>query len=106
MVQDLSTRHDLVGNLFRPATKDDWERYRLSEDQVAFFNEQVYLKGKRMNDEGQVEALSSELSELMKPSHPWHHLFKEYHSNEYLDTNKVLLHYLGAWRILTGFNDI
>ena len=106
MVQDLSTRHDLVGNLFRLATQDDWKRYSLSEDQVAFFHEQGYLKGIRMLDEEQVNGLRRELSELMDPSHPGHHLFYEYHSNESLDPNKVLFHALGAWRIMPGFHDL
>lgn len=106
MVQDLSTQHDLVGNLFRLATQDDWERYRLSEDQVAFFHEQGYLKGIRMLDEGQVDGLRRELSELMDPSHPGQHLFYEYHSNESQDPNKVLFHALGAWRIMPGFHDL
>jgi len=106
MVQDLSTQHDLVGNLFRLAAQVDFERYRLSEEQVAFFHEQGYLKGIRMLDEEQVDGLRNELSELMDPSHPGQHLFYEYHSNESLDPNKVLFHALGAWRIMPGFHDL
>jgi ectoine hydroxylase-related dioxygenase (phytanoyl-CoA dioxygenase family) len=42
----------------------------------------------------------------MDPSHPEHHLFYEFHSNQSLDKNSVLFHALGAWRITPGFHDI
>jgi len=107
MVQDLSTRHSLISRLFTlAATRDDYEHYRLSDDQVMFFHEHGYLKGIQMLDENQVERLRTELSDLMDPSHPGHHLFYEYHSNESQDPNRVLFHALGAWRIMPGFHDL
>lgn len=107
MVVDLSYFHGLVGDLFRlPTTELDWQRYRLSEDQVDFFNENGYLEGIRMLTEQQVDQLRIELNELMDPTHPGHHLFYEYHSNESQDPNKVLFHALGAWRIAPGFHDL
>jgi ectoine hydroxylase-related dioxygenase (phytanoyl-CoA dioxygenase family) len=42
----------------------------------------------------------------MDPSHPGHHLFYEYHSNESKDPNTVIFHALGAWRIMPGFHDL
>ncbi len=107
MVKDLSTRHDLVDSLFTvPSTQRDWGRYRLSEEQVKFFHEYGYLKSVQMLTERQVDILRQELSELMDPSHPGHHLFYEYHSNESQDPNRVLFHALGAWRIMPGFHDL
>ncbi len=107
MVEDLSTRHDLVGSLFTlPSTQEDWERYRLSDEQVEFFHEYGYLKGIQMLTESQVDSLRMELTELMDPSHPGHHLFYEYHSNESQDPNRVLFHALGAWRIMPCFHDL
>jgi hypothetical protein len=42
-IDDLSSRHCLAGNLFdSPSSRDDWERYRLREDQVEFFHEYGY----------------------------------------------------------------
>jgi len=42
------TEH-LVGSLFTlPSTQEDWERYRLSDEQVEFFHEYGYLKGIQM----------------------------------------------------------
>src|SRR3954471_12982247 len=107
MIEDLSTRHELVGNLFTlPATPEEWARYRLSDEQVEFFHEYGYFRGVRMLSENQVEVLREELNQLMDPSHPGHHLFYEYHSNESKDPNTVIFHALGAWRIMPGFHDL
>ncbi|MBA2733243.1 MAG: phytanoyl-CoA dioxygenase family protein [Acidobacteria bacterium] len=107
MVEDLSTRHELVGSLFKLlSTQKDLERYRLSAEQVEFFHEYGYLKDIRMLTESQVDVLREELSELIDPAHPGHHLFYEYHSNESADPNRAIFHALGAWRIMPGFHDL
>src|ERR1700751_3077328 len=107
MIADLSTRHGLVGDLFTlPSTNGEWEQYRLSDEQVAFFHEYGYLKGVRMLSDRQVEALREELDGLMDPARPGRELFYEYHSNESKDPNRVLFHALGAWRIAPGFHDL
>src|ERR1044072_9670711 len=100
MVADLSLRHEPVGDLVAlPASADEWQRYRLSEEQVSCFNQYGYLKGIPMLTEHKVDVLRAELSDLMDPAHPGHHLFYEYHLNESHDPDKVLFHALGAWRI-------
>lgn len=106
-MKDLSVEHVPVGDLL-DATSDPngWERFRLSEEQVEFFNEYGYLKGIRMLTDEQVEALREELTELMDPTNPSHELFYEFHSNESADPNTVLFHALGAWRIAPGFHDL
>jgi ectoine hydroxylase-related dioxygenase (phytanoyl-CoA dioxygenase family) len=107
MVDDLSSYHEPVTDFLRlPSSPDEWEQYRLSDEQVEFFHESGYLKGIRMLDDDQVEVLRGELSQLMDPQHPGHHLFYEYHSNESKDPNTVLFHALGAWRIMPGFHDL
>lgn len=107
MVEDLSVHHKLISDLFtRPTTPEEWTRYRLSDEQVEFFREYGYLTGIRMLSEEQVEVLREELSGLADPSHPQHHLFYEYHSNESKDPARVLFHALGAWRITPGFHDL
>src|SRR5262245_36019612 len=107
MIEDLSTRHGLVGDLFAlPSTDDEWEQYRLSDEQVAFYHEYGYLKGVRMLSDRQVEALREELHRLMDPSSNGHELFYEYHSNESKDPDRVIFHALGAWRIAPGFHDL
>src|SRR5579862_9642725 len=106
MVQDFSAVHAPTGALFRQPAGDEWQQYRLTDEQVQSFHEQGYLAGIQILDDRQVEALCAELSGLMEPSHPLHSLFYEYHSNESNDTNTVLFHALGAWRTGPAFHDV
>jgi ectoine hydroxylase-related dioxygenase (phytanoyl-CoA dioxygenase family) len=107
MTEDLSIHHGFVSNLFsQPSGKDEWAQYRLSEEQVAFYQEHGYLAGVRMLNDQQVEALRAELGALIDPQHPGNHLFYEFNSNESADPQKILFHALGAWRITPGLHDI
>lgn len=107
MIKDWSMEHKPSGKLFAlPATKAEWERYRLSDEQIEFFNENGYLKGIRILDDRQIEILRRELNELMDPAHPARSLFYEYNSNESADPNKILFHALGAWRVSPAFHDL
>ncbi|HEV3144986.1 MAG TPA: phytanoyl-CoA dioxygenase family protein, partial [Gemmataceae bacterium] len=90
----------------RPLRSEEWQKYRLSPDQVAFFNEFGYVSGIRILDDAQIEQLRQELQHLSDPKHPGHHLFYEFHTNESVDPSQVLFHALGAWRITPGFHDI
>jgi ectoine hydroxylase-related dioxygenase (phytanoyl-CoA dioxygenase family) len=107
MVEDLSTHHDLIGDLFKkPRTPEDWNQYRLSDEQVEFYRENGYLAGIRLLNDEQIEVLRTELAELVNPGHPGNELFYEFNSNESADPQKVLFHALGAWRITPGFHDL
>ena len=107
MTEDLSKYHAPLTGLFpAPATRAEWERYGLTDEQVAFYAEQGYLSGVRMFDEPQVAWLRAELSELMSPAHPARALWYEFHTNESRDPANVLFHALGAWRIAPGFHDL
>jgi hypothetical protein len=107
MVEDLSRRHDLIGGLISPPrSAEEWDRYRLSDEQVRFFHEQGYLAGIRILTDEQVDRLRTQLQELFDPKNPGNDLFHEYHSNESPDPSRVLFHALGAWRIKPGFHDI
>ncbi len=104
---DLAERHHPVSRLFpQPGSTGEWERYRITDDQVAFFHEQGYLKGIRVLNDEQIDVLRKELAEIADPNHPGHDLFYEFHSNESSDPNKVLFHALGHWRITPGFHDL
>ena len=104
--KDLAEVHEIITDLFKlPETAEEWEQYKLSDVQVNHFHEFGYLAGIKMLNEKQVETLRNELSEIVNPSHPAHHLFYEFHSNESEDTNAVLFHSLGHWRITHGFHD-
>ncbi len=105
--KDLSEVHGLVGDLFpEVSAQEAWERYRLSDEQLAFYEENGYLSHVKLLDERQVEVLRAELAALTDPSHPGHDLFYEFHSNESPDPAKVLFHSLGHWRITPGFHDV
>lgn len=107
MVEDLSTHHNLIGNLFkRSLTPEEWAEYRLSDEQVEFYRENGYLAGIRLLNDEQVEVLRQELAELVDPTHPGNDLFYEFNSNESADPEKILFHALGAWRITPGFHDL
>lgn len=106
-MRDYSEIHELAGSLFAwPASAAQWERYRLSPQQVAHFQEYGYVAGVRLLEPQQVEALREALKRLTDPAHPAHSLFYEFHSNESHDPNTVLFHALGAWRCEEAFHDI
>ncbi|HWW75245.1 MAG TPA: phytanoyl-CoA dioxygenase family protein [Pyrinomonadaceae bacterium] len=106
MPEDLSKYHSPLTRLFdAPATRGEFDRYRLTDEQVGFYEENGYLAGVRVFDREQVEALRAELDELLKPAHPARGLWYEFHANESADSSRVLFHALGAWRIAPGFHD-
>jgi len=103
---DLSIRHELISNLFTwPTRRADWEQFKLSAEQLNFFEEYGYLSNVKLLEEWQVEKLREELADIVDPAHPANGLFHEFHSNESADPNAVLFHALGAWRITPGFHD-
>ena len=106
-VRDLSQHHYLLSDFFKtPGSNEDWEKYKLSAEQVDFFHKNGYLAGIKMLDEWQVDSLCKQLAEIADPDHPAHHLFYEFHTNESSDPDAVLFHSLGHWRITEGFHDI
>jgi ectoine hydroxylase-related dioxygenase (phytanoyl-CoA dioxygenase family) len=106
-VKDLSTIHKLIGDLFQwPQKNEEWEQYRLTDEQVRFFNENGYLSSIKMLDEKQIEKIKNELAEIADSKHPGHELFYEFHSNESSDPSTILFHALGAWRITPGLHDV
>ena len=106
-IKDLSKQHQLISDMFKwPASPAEWDRYKLSGEQLDFFNEYGYLDNIKLLEEWQVEKLNEQLAEITDPAHPAHELFYEFHSNESSDPNAVLFHALGAWRITSGFHDV
>jgi len=104
---DLSRYHEPLGALFDlPENSDQWQKYKLSQEQLDFFDEHGYVAGIQVLSEEQVDVLRDELAELASPTHPGNKLFYEYNSNESADPSRVLFHALGAWRITPGFHDI
>lgn len=107
MTEDLSTHHQLLGDLFAwPGDAREWDQHRLSAEQIAFYEANGYLAGIRMLTDEQVEALRAELAQLADPAHAGNQLFYEFHSNESTDPTKILFHALGAWRVARSFHDL
>jgi len=106
-MQDFSELHAPTGALGSlPACKQDWQQYRLREEQVEAFHRDGFLTGVQVLDDHQVESLCAELAGLMETSHPSHGLFHEYHSNESSNPDTILFHALGAWRTGPAFHDV
>lgn len=106
-VKDLSQFHYVLSDFFKtPKTQSEWDKYKLTDEQVDFYKENGYLSGIKLLDDRQIEVLRKEQAEIADPSHPAHHLFYEFHTNESADPDAVLFHSLGHWRITKGFHDI
>ena len=106
-LKDLSEYHYLVSDFFKwPASKSEWEQYRLSDEQIGSFKENGYLSGVKFLEEWQVDQLNHDLVRISDPNLPDHKLFHQFFSNASTDPNSVLFHALGAWRITPGFHDI
>jgi ectoine hydroxylase-related dioxygenase (phytanoyl-CoA dioxygenase family) len=107
MSEDLSIWHRPISDLFpSPRTLENWDQYRLTNDQIEFFHTNGYLAGIRLLNDAQIEALRAELSVLSDPNHPGNELFYEFHTNESTDPSTRLFHALGAWRVAPGFHDL
>jgi ectoine hydroxylase-related dioxygenase (phytanoyl-CoA dioxygenase family) len=106
-VKDLSTEHAFVSNLFKwPQKRSDWEAYKLTQEQLQFFEEYGYLSNVKLLDEPQIAVLKRELEQIMDPDYEGNPLFYEFHTNESADPDAVLFHALGAWRITPAFHDV
>ena len=105
--KDLADYNHLLSDLFNPPkTIEEWEQFKLSEEQISHFNEFGYLSNVKLLEEWQVDRLNNELEEIQDPHHPRHDLFYEFHSNESTDPNKTIFHSLGHWRVTPGFHDV
>lgn len=106
-VKDLSTYHELVSDLFQwPSSPEQWNQYKLSEEQVQFFQENGYLAGVKLLEDRQIDILKNQLADIVDPDYPGNELFYTFNSNESSDPDKILFHALGAWRITQGFHDV
>lgn len=106
MAVDLSRRHELVSKIFSiPTTPEGWNRFRLTDEQVAYYHEYGYLAGVKILSDDQIEALRAELAEFFQPEHEGSELWYEYHTNESSSPDTVLFHALGSWRLRPAFHD-
>ncbi len=100
---DLSDYAHQVSEMFHvPVSEEEWDSYKLTDEQVSFFHENGYLAGIKVLDEWQVDQLNEELPEIMDAGHPGHELLYEFHTNESTDPDRILFHSLGHWRMTPG----
>lgn len=104
--KDLSEIGQQIGLFKWPATESEWEQYRLTNEQIRFYNENGFLSGIKMLDDEQLQIIRNELMELTDPSWAKNKLFYEYNSNESTDPKTILFHALGGWRIKSGLHDV
>jgi hypothetical protein len=106
-VKDLSLEHRLISGLFqKPRSGNGRDQYRLTDEQVSFYEENGYISNIPLLNAEQINQLKSELTEITNPAHPRNSLFYYFFANESSDPNSVLFHALGAWRITEGFHDV
>src|ERR1700733_3633865 len=92
-VNDLSTVHSLISDFFKiPTTPEEWDQYRLTDEQVAFFKENGYLSNIKLLEEWQVHKLKGELASLAPPNRAGQPLFYYFFSNESGNAGTVLFH--------------
>jgi len=104
---DLADHSHPISEMFvQPTTAKEWEQYMLTEEQVAVFKKDGFVKGIRILSEEQVNMLNEELVKLQSLNEEEKKLFYHYESNESEDPNKVLFHAIGAWRLTPGFHDL
>lgn len=90
----------------QPKTAAEWEKYMLTEHQVAAFREHGFINGIQILTEEQVGILNEELVKLQSVNEEDRKLFYHYESNEAEDPGKVLFHAIGGWRVTPGFHDL
>jgi len=109
--RDLSLIHHPIaeGFISKPQTPAEWSKYKLTEEQIQFYNDNGYLTKVPVLTEEQVDRLKEDLESFSDPStkpHPAQGLFYEFWSNESGDPKNVLLHALGHWRVTPHFHDL
>ncbi|GAA4442638.1 phytanoyl-CoA dioxygenase family protein [Bremerella cremea] len=107
MARDWSELHELATDLFAwPTDASGWDQYRLTDQQIASYQQNGYLAGIPILNATQIETLRTELAEFFEPGHDGQNLWYEYHTNESTTPETVLFHALGAWRLRPAFHDV
>jgi ectoine hydroxylase-related dioxygenase (phytanoyl-CoA dioxygenase family) len=101
----LEKQHRPVSALFPDPAKGR-EAYRLSEEDARFFRENGYVRGGRVLDEGQVEALRAGLEDIRTGRNPRTAELYEIDEDYRRDPDRNVFHFLGAWLIDEAFHDL
>ena len=99
------TRHAPIGQLF-PGPPRDKTPFALSADQVRFFEENGYVRGGRVLDPPQIEALRTGLEAIRTGENPRTAELYEVDEDYRLAPEKNVFHFLGGWLIDEAFHDV
>jgi ectoine hydroxylase-related dioxygenase (phytanoyl-CoA dioxygenase family) len=99
----LERRHRPVTGLFPESTR---EAYRLSDEQVLFFQENGYLEAGRLLEEAQIDALRAGLEDIRLGRNPRTGELYEIDDDYRRDPDRNVFHFLGAWLIDDAFHDL
>lgn len=103
---DLSRSHSPLTRLFIPLGGEGIEeKYTLSAEQLAFFNENGYLADIRILFRAQVDALRGQLEGLVNPTPEMNEVLHRYNDAPPASSGKTLFHASGAWRVKQAFHD-
>jgi len=101
----LEKTHGPVTALF-PPPGGDRTRWALSEEQVAFFERNGFVKGGPVLDERQMEALREGLEAIRRNENPRTGELYEVDEDYRREPDTNVFHILGAWLIDDGFHDV
>ena len=122
-VPDLSYVSEPIGALYPlfPRCRATLSPFLLREEQLEFYKENGYISNLPALSEKQCDAILADYQQFLlwdnptegdslndshRLQHPGMHLFHEFHSNETGDSENVLSHMLGQWRISPLFHDL
>jgi ectoine hydroxylase-related dioxygenase (phytanoyl-CoA dioxygenase family) len=96
--------HEPITDLF--PRLGDRTTFELSDEQVAFFHENGYVKGGRVLDSRQIEALRAALERIRTGENPRLGELYEIDEDYRRAPDQNVFHFLGAWLIEAAFHDI
>jgi ectoine hydroxylase-related dioxygenase (phytanoyl-CoA dioxygenase family) len=101
----LERAHAPVTDLF-PRPTGEASSWALSDEEVGFFHEHGYVKGGRVLDEDQIEALRQGLEAIRSGDNPRTGELYEIDEDYRREPERNLYHCLGAWLIDDAFHDL
>nr|XP_002131620.1 uncharacterized protein LOC100185721 isoform X2 [Ciona intestinalis] len=88
----------------KPTQATDWRKFKLAQTQIdQYFRNGFLAPIKVLNDEECDLLLEDYKKFIESDGHPY---FYEFHKNQTGDSNNVLMHALGHWRITRAFHDL
>jgi len=106
MARDLSFEHRPIGTLFAWPDASDADRYALGPDELAHYRSEGYVRGGRVLDDRQIDALRAEIDRVAEPGHDGREFWYEYRANASYEPGRHLLHAVGGWRVSPAFHDL